>query len=376
MSLELNESQQEGYDKILAFLVDPNQKYFILSGGPGTGKSHMINYMMENLSKAHNTLSKVMGTAKYYGVAVTATTNSAVDNLNSDSHIGGVSTIQSLLSLIVRDGSLIQRHPVTLRNSIVVIDEYTLIDHTLFKYIDEGTVKVILVGDADQLLAVKGLERTIKYREPDHILDIPMRTKSPDILHTTKIFLDHVRGEEADDLDITGMSDVVAMDEDEFMSLIDDPDFSFAGSRIITHTNHTSIQINQAIRQARGLPDHFVPYERVVLNRYTQVGKRGYKTDAEYTVVSYDDDGAYTVQDQWGIYHSMNTDKFDLRSMYCSTVYKAQGRSFDTIYIDLTGFPNNITRSTLTRALYVGVSRARQKVVFIGDLPERVLEKL
>jgi ATP-dependent exoDNAse (exonuclease V) alpha subunit len=67
---------------------------------------------------------------------------------------------------------------------------------------------------------------------------------------------------------------------------------------------------------------------------------------------------------------------FDLRSRYSSTVYKAQGRSFETIYIDLTGFPDNITRDVLVRSLYVGASRARKKVVFIGELSERLQDKL
>src|SRR5690554_3480884 len=154
----LNSSQEEGYMKILTFLLS-NEKYFILSGGPGTGKSTLINYMSDNLLTEYRKFADVLGSNYMPSVlTITATTNSAADSLKKTINTSPVSTIHSALGLVVKGDDLQLRNPpYYLSDSILVVDEYTLIDNTLFKFIDTFAKKVILVGDADQLLAVRGL---------------------------------------------------------------------------------------------------------------------------------------------------------------------------------------------------------------------------
>jgi len=396
----LNSSQEEGYMKILTFLLS-NEKYFILSGGPGTGKSTLINYMSDNLLSEYSKFASVLGSNYMPNVlTITATTNSAADSLKKTINTSPVSTIHSALGLVVRGDDLQMRNPPHhLSDSILIVDEYTLIDNALFKFIDTFAKKVILVGDADQLLAVKGLASALKKRQPDHVLDIPERTKSKDILEVVSIFQSYVHNtEEPVDLDLSGMVDVEAISEDDFIALVQDPSTSFQDARILTHTNVEVIAINQAIRQARGLPEHFVSGEKVVLNKYVRLGRENFKTDSEYTILSHKEDNPndeflvdyykwYTIQDSWGGIYTVpyeiiernslaHPELFDLRSLYCSTVYKAQGRSVDTVYLHLSGFPNNISRSVLVRSLYVGASRARKKLVFVGDLSPVLLGKL
>lgn len=399
-NITLNSSQEEGYSKILSFLLS-NEKYFILSGEPGTGKSTLINYMSDNLLDSYKKFAHILGSKYLQNVlTITATTNSAADSLKASINTNPITTIHSCLGLIVqKNGLKMVREPHHLKNSILIIDEYTLIDKELFKYIDQYSQKVILVGDANQLLAVKGLAHPLRRRSPDHILDIPERTKSDDILNVVNNFKNLVLNfQEPEELDLQGMVDVRAISEEEFITLVEDPTTSFEGSRIITHTNQEVIAINQAIRHARGLPEHFVAGERVILNRYVRRGNQNFKTDSEYVVLDHFEDrirspdisayARYKIQDQWGnVYHvpykiiqeaaqHEYEELFDLRALYSSTVYKAQGRSVDTVYLHLSGFPNNISRSVLARALYVGASRARKELVFVGDLPPTLLDKL
>ena len=395
-TITLNSSQEEGYSKILAFLLS-DDKYFILSGGPGTGKSTLINYMSDNLFEEYKKYAQVLGPKYLHNqLIITATTNSAADSLKQTINTSQVTTIHSSMGLVVKNGQLVMtRQPAFLSHSILIVDEYTLIDNALFKFIDEHAKKVILVGDTDQLLAVKGLAPALKKKDPDHVLDIPERTKSPDILKIVNTFRDYVHEvPDPDPIDLTGMVDVEAITEEDFISLVKDPTMSFADSRILTHTNVEVIAINQAIRQARGFPEHFIAGERVILNKYVRRGHLNFKTDSEYVVLDHFEDkypsvvyGCYKIQDQWGHIHNAQykvisgeneqpTGLFDLRSLYSSTVYKAQGRSVDTVYLHLSGFPNNVTRSVLMRSLYVGASRARKKLVFVGDLPPTLLGKI
>lgn len=397
MSIELNSCQQEAYEKILAFLVS-DEKYFILSGKPGYGKSTLINYIANDdiLNKAHKILRALGSDKSYKSVCVCATTNSAADNLQY------CSTIHSRLKLVPMSGALQQLSKISLEGHVVILDEYTLVDYELFKYLEKCTSKVILVGDRDQLLAVKGLAYALQNREPDHELTIPMRTEKEDILDITNTFRDIVRntgGTVA--IDTSVCDNVFHLTEEEFQNLIADPTYNFNSSRIITHTNQKAISINQAIRKARGYPEHFVPGETISNNSYRRKGNTAYGTDSEYVVIDHhtidlliDNTGVvqvdqYSVRDTYGGAHILNHypedprqkkllhhTMFDLRSQYCSTIYKAQGRSFDDVYIDLSGFANNISRSALARSLYVGVSRARNRVFFIGELSQKLLDKL
>ena len=398
MKIELNSCQQEAYEKILAFLVS-DEKYFILSGRPGYGKSTLINYIANDdiLNKTHKILRALNSDKIYNGIVMCATTNSAADNLQN------CSTIHSALRLVPKDdGGLRQLHESSLKGNVVILDEYTLVDYELFKYLDSGTSKVILVGDRDQLLAVKGMVPSLKNREPDHELSIPMRTEKEDILKITNTFRNLVRGEgEAEAIDTSACENVFHLSNEEFEDLIKDPSYDFNNSRIITHTNQKAISINQAIRKARGYPKQFVPGETITNNSYRRRGNTNYNTDSEYTVQRFSitrlmlsdytevDVDTYAVLDSYGnpdiLSHYPDDIKlkkmglvtlFDLRAQYCSTIYKAQGRSFDDVYIDLSGFANNISRSALVRSLYVGVSRARNRVFFIGDLSQTLLDKL
>lgn len=385
----LNEGQEEAYNKLVDFMFN-TEKYFILSGMPGTGKSTLINLIENKLLDMYLDTCKCVGMKpKYDNVAVTATTNSAADNLSATSR-----TIFSYLNLIVRNRKLEQRSKPYSNGDIIIIDEYTMLDDEAWKYVEQlNGCKIILVGDKDQLLAVSGMSPAIRRMPIDFELTEIMRTESTDILKVVHAFKALVNNEDPEELDLNNLTDVECISPEEFDKLICDPNFSFVDSRIITHTNQKSIECNQFIRAARGLPEHFTVGETVSNNSYRAIGNRSFKTDGEFQILEvnpiiYKDlpengEGylnTYTVRHAGGIdtvIHGPDKYKhFDLRSRYSSTVYKAQGRSFETIYIDLTGFPENISREVLVRSLYVGASRARKKVVFIGELSERLQDKL
>lgn len=390
MSITLNQSQEDAIDAMLIFLIDPNQKYFILSGGPGYGKSTLIRSIKTTLFERYKVLSGVTGRDPWSGgIVFTATTNSAADSISTE----GVpcQTIHKLLGLTVVDKKLVKRSNNCLKNNIVVIDEYTLIDPALFRFLDESCSKVILVGDRDQLLAVKGMAQAIRDREPDFILTEPMRTKNPDILNVTNTLRDWVHYGDSE-LDIEGMKNVSWISRDDFLDVVHDTKNDFSKSRIISHTNNCSIFWNQEIRKSRGLPKHFIVGEPVINNTFMMYSRKfTFPTDSEYTItdVNFDMDNIpfYSIADNTGFeigsvyalnnhHPGANTIILDIRSQYASTIYKAQGRTFDTVYIDLESFPPSTSRSVLTRSLYVGASRAKEKVVFVGELHPTLLGKL
>src|SRR5690554_1991287 len=105
-NITLNSSQEEGYSKILSFLLS-DEKYFILSGEPGTGKSTLINYMSDNLLEAYKKFAQILG-SKYLqnALTITATTNSAADSLKASINTNPITTIHSCLGLVVQKNGL------------------------------------------------------------------------------------------------------------------------------------------------------------------------------------------------------------------------------------------------------------------------------
>lgn len=58
----------------------------------------------------------------------------------------------------------------------------------------------------------------------------------------------------------------------------------------------------------------------------------------------------------------------DLRAAYACTINKAQGSTYDKVFIDLDDIKKCNSGNQIARMLYVGVSRARLIVYLCGDL--------
>lgn len=411
--MSLNKSQEEAYDKILAFLFN-DEPYFLLSGGPGYGKTYLANELKTSLLNQYMQTCNAIGMPpKYDSMDLTATTNSAADSLSSIDD--SACTIYNFLGLYVYSNRLHQRKSHfngCITRAIIIIDEYTMIDDDLLRYIESTTkgCKIIFVGDKDQLLAVSGIADKLAKMVPDHRLDIPQRTTSAEILHCVSEMKKLVQGHSIDDIPVTGL-DLEAITEDEFEQRMTDPTVSLDDSRIITHMNDTAILFNDIIREARGLPPHFTAGEFVTNNKFTKIQAnctvgtdallRVYQhlaTESVFYCGEWVDIHRYEVRrgstamhiwampnkmrehilktDEYAHIQSAASNSLDLRSTLTSTIYKAQGRTFETIYINLSGFPTHTTRDMLARSLYVAASRASKKVVFVGELLPELVGKL
>jgi hypothetical protein len=70
----------------------------------------------------------------------------------------------------------------------------------------------------------------------------------------------------------------------------------------------------------------------------------------------------------WTTYFSIKDQIADLRACYASTCHKAQGSTFDTVFIDVNDISKNTKWHEIARLMYVAISRARSKVVLYGQL--------
>lgn len=397
---------------INAFVADPTKKVMVLEGFAGTGKSTLIERLLDDLPKAMKMLKVVNPEIELWPIELTATTHKACDNL---ALITGaeVHTLHHFLGLKVqRDFTTGQTKLVNLEKNpvgdgtILIIDEVSQIDDYLLDivlfHMQNG--KVLFIGDPAQLLAVKASNAPVFQRGFETVaLTAVMRQAegNPIIAAATKmresvysgvlspISLDgkHLRHLNAEDF--------YAEMGEEFSS----PDWNYSTSKVLAWTNNAVLKYNREISKHVGGEAELKAGDFVVCNSYIKTTHCHLRTDALVRVAQINSvinrgitgwnialtngmqafmpanwpeasklvkklrlDNQYTeakhIEETW----------IDLRAPYACTINKSQGSTYDKVFIDLNDMKKCRQVTQLARLLYVGISRARNHVIFTGDL--------
>lgn len=151
LGITYGESQKEAIKEALESPV------FILTGGPGTGKTTVLEGIV-HLFADINDLSLDPHSYKDTGfpILLAAPTGRAAKRMKETTGLPA-STIHRLLGLTVDAQDLLNDNGYTLEGDLLIIDEMSMVDtflaNQLFRSVPPG-MKVILVGDQDQLPSV------------------------------------------------------------------------------------------------------------------------------------------------------------------------------------------------------------------------------
>lgn len=410
--LTLTADQQNAHDQFIAFLMDPIETVFVLSGYSGTGKSTLVGYILANLHKYYKTIRLINPKALDYDIALTATTNKAAEALQN---LTGqpVSTIHSKLSLrVVTDpltgvSSLTPSNHEKVENTLLFVDEYSYVDHQLMGHIFQRTrnCKIVFVGDPAQLTPVKSadvpvraanfkeakLEQVVRQAEGHPI--IALSAKFRDTVNSGQFFSFIPDGQYIQHLSREDFNTMVSA---EFTR----PDWKYQDSKVLCWTNNQVVAYNRWIRdQVAGDPD-FQVEDYAICNKYLGVRGVSFKTDAtvritqisgpvtEYDVVGkrmmLDNRATFFVPDHrrdakqrlkvardaedYHVAEQIETRWADLRAAYASTINKAQGSTYNKVFIDLDDIRRCNSGNQIARMLYVAISRARHQCILTGDL--------
>jgi len=393
--MELNKLQQKAYDLV----VHQKVAVVILTGSGGTGKS--------------TTTAKII--QDYRGeVAVTATTNKAKDVLAqaSGKH---ASTIQSRMGFIIVQKGFSQHlrqmnDPKYAR--LIVVDEISMLPYEVYTEImaavDAGLVQqVLFLGDPIQLKAIG------KSIHPDEIpgthleLTKQERQTGNDPVLTT--YLQTLRdaieteAETPPEFPTESPSLQLIMNHKEFAELYH---AEHGVKKLIAYRNRVVDKYNNTIHEGE---DAFIVGDSVIIDKPLGKARNGDLVNI-ISVTPDDKLDRYklrvvtTIGERFTIYHWNNTTayndylnvfvdagdemrywearnaSFSLKHQYACTVYKAQGSSYDTVFIDGADLwnayatPKNewnhpISMDDFLRMLYVAISRMRTKCyIFVGDL--------
>ena len=155
--------------------------------------------------------------------------------------------------------------------------------------------------------------------------------------------------------------------------------------RALAWTNQTAQHYNEQAALACNGRTEFHAGDIVVNNHYFKSSQQSIPTDATVQIHStspwYTERGKTmrSIATSYGELTELHKDSTatpeqrlyyypDLRYTYASTINKAQGSTYDTVYVDLNDLAKCSNRDLQLRLLYVAVSRARHKVVFTGDI--------
>lgn len=409
----LSPDQQAAYNAFTGFLANPAEKYFVLEGYSGTGKTTLVRTLINDLDKIHKTIRLICPTIEEREILLTATTNKAAEAF---SQITGqtVATIHSALLLRVHTDYNTQKtslrpkdHHHTISDTLLFIDEASFIDENLLTLIKKMTPrsKVVFIGDPAQLLNV-GSDQAVVFNSgflTAKLTQVMRQANGNPIIELATLFRETVNTGEFFSFKPDGVH-IRPVPRDQFNQEVEQ-EFSrsswrFNDSKVLAWTNRRVINYNRWLyEQIKGDPE-FAVGDYAVCNSHVSSGSHKISTDALVRIsgisplqLCHGVQGRFYELDckqeffmpsdpeakkaRYGraftfgeidVLQAINESWIDLRAAYAQTINKSQGSTYDTVFLDLDDVAKCRDNNTLARMLYVGISRARQTVVITGDL--------
>jgi len=419
----LNKEQQAAFMSVIKFMNDPNEQFMDVSGGAGTGKTYFISQVADGILR-HKKSGNPLHT-----VAITATTNKAAAVIaEAMPHRAlEIGTVYSFMNLRLNENfsngtvSVVPTRNWTVHSGIfLIIDECSMINKELFKYLAKGldkTCKVLFVGDRNQLAPVKEtlspiyqnnystahLTKPVRNAEQPALMALCEQAKQTVL---TGIFtpIKEVPGviDFVDNTTLRGILEREYNQEDE-------------GKRVLCYTNKRVVQYNEFIRELRGYTDPFAVGEILSNNESAELtGKIRLYTDqlvrvtkvvsdredpnivkghnirvidleledlgsgVPYSVTCFPNSSDrrevlnyYASNKVWDRYFRIKNGYPDLRAVAASTTHKAQGSTYNSVIVDLADIGTCTNEEQTARMQYVALSRPKQRIFIRGTLPER-----
>lgn len=409
--------QEDGFRMFCEWYMHLTETIMLLKGYSGTGKSTLVQRMIEHVSTLDEMLRTIDTDHEPYEVILSATTNQAAESLAIA--CGGkyeVRTVHSVLGLRLetvdyKKGTKELRATLTekVRKKLLIVDEVSYIDKVLLSHIFNETeeCKILLIGDPAQLTPVGSKympafnlkQRTIELTEPVRFEEGPLA----ELIHELRACV--LGGPYPNFSNYKAANVVEKLPPDEFKQRIFDaftPEAPWGNAKVLAFSNDRVTAYNNWL-SSQFLGDS-VPKvgQRMFANETAINGASRVNNNTEVVVTSVVEAKRFgcpgwelelankgeTVwflpmtrqakktalniarqDNDWNAMREITDEWVDLRPAFSCTVNKSQGSTYDYVFIDLADLLRKIRdNDQLARSLYVGVSRARKGAFFCGDV--------
>jgi superfamily I DNA/RNA helicase len=263
--------------------------------------------------------------------------------------------------------------------------------------------KIVFMGDPQQLLPVN-LDYSPAFDDALDTVTLSQIMRQADnnpIQEFSRKLREYVKGGPLPDPEVDDQY-IFHLDEKEFneamLRVFTDPSYTYSQAKFLCWRNATAISVGQMVKEHISSTPNFRSGDYAVSNRYLKNPVRSIKTDqvvyirktspaVQHGVKGFDielgnglevflpeDIGQIeTVKSSlyktnFNAFRQVDETWVDLRPVYACTIHKSQGSTFDTVFINLSDFATCRDMDLLARLLYVGISRARERIVFTGSL--------
>lgn len=413
--MQFTADQQNAADKFMHFLLDPTQREFLIEGSAGVGKTTLVEYLINLSIKQEKLLNTILGGDVETNTFITASTNKAANVLHEK--LGReTSTIHSLLGLKVTNDyssgkTVLQRTRDTqvFSNSLIFIDEASMVDSALLKLIRELTMdcKVVYIGDPYQLAPIFETESPVfnSVQNKAVLREVVRQASGSPITTLALQYREAVEQGVFPHREHMNVPTVTVLSPQDFKQKIEedfrDPYTDTSEKKILAWTNAKVLAYNKFIRELQGLPDDYVRGETLITNNPIIFQNFTIPTDSEIRIDgsrrtayegmpgqniyvgahevfvpdSLDDLKAvlkqYSSVKNWTNYFKIKDYVQDLRPIHALTIHKSQGSTYKRVYINLSDIGRNNKKTEVARLLYVAISRASEEVFLYGELPDK-----
>ncbi len=383
--VQYDESQENAIEQSLTHSL------FLLTGGPGTGKTTIINAIVSAYAKLNDmTLDPA---SEDYAIALAAPTGRAAKHMGESTGLPAM-TIHRLLGLTGTEDD--EFAEPTLDCKLLIIDEMSMVDTKLFRTlitaVQPGT-QVVLVGDKDQLPSVgagqvfSDLINSEVF--PTTILkEIHRQDEDSTIIQLAHdinegIIVDDVFQNKSDRSFISCTSRNVPEVLSQIVSKSSERGFDIADVQVLAPMYRGQAGIDNLNLVIQNVVNPMAPRRKEV-----SMGNTNYRiNDKVVYLVNTPEDNVFNgeIGKIIGILLAKeNTDHVDklvidfdgnevtldrkdwlnITLAYCTSIHKAQGSEFEMVILPLVNEESRMLRRNL---LYTAVTRAKRLLIMVGD---------
>ncbi len=374
LNIELAENQKEAIRKVIS------SKVTVITGGPGTGKTTLLNSLIKILK------------ARKYKVLLCAPTGRAAKRLSETTGLEA-STIHRLLKFDPRVGGFQYNQDNLLKCEALVIDESSMVDIPLMNHILKALPQeagLIIVGDVDQLPSV-GPGQVLKSIIDSNVFNVVRLTQifrqaqNSDIIASAYKINQGIMPKLETTKENTDFYFIETQAPEEITNKI----IQLVTERIPKKFNFNPLQDIQVLcpmqRGGCGVVSLNVALQQVLnknmeqsIQKYGQryaIGDKVMQTENNYDKEVYNGDigtiKEIDFEDQELVISYDDQDiKYDFNELdeitlaYAITIHKSQGSEYPVVIIPITMQHYTMLQKNL---LYTGVTRGKKLVIMIGQ---------
>ena len=388
--IEEEQGIKYGADQRNAIISALNSPVFLLTGGPGTGKTTIINGIVQLFSMLYDL---DLEDKQKLPILLAAPTGRAAKKMSESTGLPA-STLHRLLGLNIGDDESVFE-PKQLEGKLLIVDETSMVDTTLLQLLLESIpdeMQVIFVGDKDQLpsvgpgqvfsdllasdvIAKKELSQIYRQGEGSTIISLSHAVKEgslpSDLLQKTddRSFIQcHAfqvqqviqkvvtaalkKGNQSDDIQVLapmyrGEAGINSLNE-ELQNLLNPP----KGNAKELRAGNNVFRIGDRVLHLVNDPENNIFNGDI--GKVVGLELIDKNSSKDKLIVSFDGNEVTFERNKLS----------DLTLAYCMSIHKSQGSEFPIVILP---FVNQYARMFARNLLYTAMTRAKDKLILLGE---------